>query len=141
MSHPCSPWQICGSMVAMLPQNIWKNCTVRTFFWKIMLLTCFFSFPLRSAEQIQNIFGLRVKLLQNKFKISVMGIFVYFIQACNCNCNLKFNLQMVCQSTQVRMNIHDGVFMMRRYWPPIIFFESHRKLIWYDTIKLWSWTS
>ena len=27
----------------------------------------------RSAEQIQNIFGLRVKLLQNKFKISVMG--------------------------------------------------------------------
>ena len=28
----------------------------------------------RSAEQIQNIFGLRVKLLQNKFKICVMGL-------------------------------------------------------------------
>jgi hypothetical protein len=28
----------------------------------------------RSADQIQNIFGLRVKLLQNKFKISVMGL-------------------------------------------------------------------
>ena len=27
----------------------------------------------RSADQIQNIFGLRVRLLQNKFKISVMG--------------------------------------------------------------------
>ena len=27
----------------------------------------------RSADQIQNIFGLRVKLLQNKFKICVMG--------------------------------------------------------------------
>ena len=31
----------------------------------------------RSAEQIQNIFGLRVKLLQNKFKISVMGNYNY----------------------------------------------------------------
>ena len=30
--------------------------------------------PLKSAEQIPNIFGLRVKLLQNKFKISVMGM-------------------------------------------------------------------
>ena len=28
----------------------------------------------RSADQIQNIFGLRVKLIQNKFKISVMGL-------------------------------------------------------------------
>ena len=26
------------------------------------------------AEQMQNIFGLRVNLLQNKFKISVMGV-------------------------------------------------------------------
>ena len=31
----------------------------------------------RSAEQIQNIFGLRVNLLQNKFKICVMGTTAY----------------------------------------------------------------
>merc|ERR1711923_155426 len=60
-------------MVAMLPQNIWKNCTVRTFFGKIWKE---FGKITRSAEQIQNIFGLRVKLLQNKFKICVMGSMV-----------------------------------------------------------------
>ena len=37
------------------------------------MLSVYLKIPLRSAEQIQNIFGLRVNLLQNKFKICVMG--------------------------------------------------------------------
>ena len=43
----------------------------------------------RSAEQIQNIFGLRVKLLQNKFKICVMGVKVWATNnKANCDTNV-----------------------------------------------------
>ena len=50
-------------------QNIfWKNnASRRSFFGKIT----------RLAGIFPNIFGLRVKLLQNKFKISVMGNYNY----------------------------------------------------------------
>ena len=60
-----------GNLQTKIWPTIQKVCTALQYIaWPLLT----WEFPLRSAEQIQNIFGLRVNLLQNKFKICVMGL-------------------------------------------------------------------